>query len=71
MLFCGDAVASLNGRPIVGFFNCDSDEAVRSFLRLAELDFDAAYFGHGEPLQSEGVVAFRRRAERLAQGASE
>jgi glyoxylase-like metal-dependent hydrolase (beta-lactamase superfamily II) len=67
MLFCGDAVASLNGRPIVGFFNCHPEQAVGSFLRMAALDFDIAYFGHGQPLEADAASAFRRRAERLAQ----
>jgi glyoxylase-like metal-dependent hydrolase (beta-lactamase superfamily II) len=64
-LICGDAVASLNGRPIVGFFNCDPEQAARSFARLAEMDFDVACFGHGDPLLGDGARAFRRLAERL------
>ena len=64
-LICGDAVASLNGRPIVGFFNCDPEQARGSFLRLAELDIDSAYFGHGTPLMSDAAAAFRRLAVRL------
>jgi glyoxylase-like metal-dependent hydrolase (beta-lactamase superfamily II) len=65
-LFCGDAVASLNERPIVGFFNCDPALARRSFERLAELDFDIACFGHGTALGQDAASSFRRLAERLA-----
>jgi glyoxylase-like metal-dependent hydrolase (beta-lactamase superfamily II) len=65
-LICGDAVAALNGRPIVGFFNCDPEQAARSFARLAELEFDVACFGHGDPLLADSALAFRRLAERLA-----
>jgi glyoxylase-like metal-dependent hydrolase (beta-lactamase superfamily II) len=56
----------VNGRPIVGVFNEDPEEAVASFRKLAELDFDAAFFGHGEPLSRDAALAFRRRVERLA-----
>jgi glyoxylase-like metal-dependent hydrolase (beta-lactamase superfamily II) len=65
-LFCGDAVASLGGRPILGFFNCDTDSAARSFLRLSELDFDVECFGHGEALVADAATSFRRLAERIA-----
>jgi glyoxylase-like metal-dependent hydrolase (beta-lactamase superfamily II) len=65
LLICGDAVASLNGRPIVGFFNCDPAQATRSFARLAELDFDTAYFGHGTPLLSDASAAFRKLRDHL------
>ena len=70
VLICGDAVASLNGRPIVGFFNCDPALAQRSFMQLARLDFDAAYFGHGTPLLERASEAFGKVAARIERGAS-
>ena len=66
ILFCGDAVASLNGRPIVGFFNCDPDQARESFLGLAEIDVDVACFGHGTALVGDASASFRRLARHLA-----
>ena len=68
VLFTGDAVASLAGRPVLGFFNVDPDVARRSFARLAELDFETACFGHGPPLLKDAALALRREAERLAGG---
>jgi glyoxylase-like metal-dependent hydrolase (beta-lactamase superfamily II) len=66
LLFLGDAAARLpEGRLLVGVFNVDSDEARRSFQRLAELDFEVACFGHGAPLDKEASLAFRRLAEKL------
>ena len=54
LLFAGDAAVSAIGLgPPAGpfaLFNEDSEQAVRSFKRLAELDFDRAFFGHGQPL---------------------
>jgi glyoxylase-like metal-dependent hydrolase (beta-lactamase superfamily II) len=64
-LFCGDTIASLNGNPIVGFFNCDSEEIRRSLVRIAEMDFDIAYFGHGDPLSRDASAALRRLADHL------
>jgi glyoxylase-like metal-dependent hydrolase (beta-lactamase superfamily II) len=68
LLFCGDAVASFEGRAIVGLFNLDRDAAQASFRRLAELDFEVACFGHGAPLDREASLAFRRTAEKLGGG---
>ncbi len=66
VLFSGDAVErDLEGRVIVGVFNVDPDEARRSFLKVAQLDFDAACFGHGEPMDREASLVFRRLAETL------
>lgn len=66
ILFTGDAVASVAGKPIVGVFNVDSREARASFAKLAELDFDVACFGHGAPLGKNASLAFRRLAGELA-----
>lgn len=65
LLFTGDAVAASNGLPVVGVFNVDSEQAKESFRRLAEIDFDIACFGHGNPLTRDGSATFRRLAERL------
>lgn len=64
-LFTGDAVAGVDGKPITGVFNVDREQARASFRKLAALDFDAACFGHGPPLDKDASVAFRRAAERL------
>ncbi len=64
LLFTGDAVASL-GRPIVGVFNVDPKRARQSFKRLAELEFEAACFGHGSPMTSGAAEAMRKVAEFL------
>jgi glyoxylase-like metal-dependent hydrolase (beta-lactamase superfamily II) len=64
-LFCGDTVASIEGRPILGFFNCDPARTAQSFRALAELDVEAAYFGHGPPVLQDAGAALCRVAERL------
>ena len=66
VLFSGDAAASIDAKPIVGVFNVDPAETRRSFRRLAELDFEVACFGHGEPLDRGASLAFRRAVEKLA-----
>ena len=69
LLFAGDAAVSAIGLgPPAGpfaLFNEDSEQAVRSFKRLAELDFDRAFFGHGKPLDGEAATLFRRAADQL------
>ncbi len=66
ILFSGDAVErDLDGRVIVGVFDVDPDEARRSFLKVAELDFEVACFGHGEPMDRGASLAFRRLADKL------
>jgi glyoxylase-like metal-dependent hydrolase (beta-lactamase superfamily II) len=49
-LIAGDAIASHDGEPMLGVFNCDPDQARESFRALAEMDVEVACFGHGEPL---------------------
>ena len=71
LLFTGDSVARTpDGRVILGPFNVDRDEAIGSFRKLAELDVDAACFGHGAPVLADGSAALRdavaRQAFRLA-----
>lgn len=60
VLFTGDAVASIDGRPSVGFFNVDPEQAKQSVRRLAELEFEVGCFGHGMPLTKEASFAFRK-----------
>jgi glyoxylase-like metal-dependent hydrolase (beta-lactamase superfamily II) len=50
VLVAGDAIASFDGKPIVGVFNIDRGQATETFRRLAGLDVDVACFGHGDPL---------------------
>jgi glyoxylase-like metal-dependent hydrolase (beta-lactamase superfamily II) len=66
VLFVGDAAARLpDGQLIVGVFNVDPAQTRASFRKLAALEFDAAFFGHGSPLDREVSLAFRRVAEKL------
>jgi len=68
VLFTGDAVASVDGSPILGVFNTDRPRAVESFRRLAELDVETACFGHGDPLTGragEASKALRTVAAQL------
>ncbi len=66
LLFAGDAAANLFGvRPPVGWFTEDHAAARNSIRKLADLDFDAAFFGHGQPLDKDASRAFRKLAARL------
>ena len=69
VLFAGDAAVSAIGlgppAGPFGLFNEDSEQAVNSFKKLAELDFDRAFFGHGKPLDGEAATLFRRAADQL------
>ncbi len=69
ILFSGDAAANAMGlgppSGPFGMFNADREQARESFLKLAELDFDVACFGHGKPLDREASLAFKRAAEKL------
>jgi glyoxylase-like metal-dependent hydrolase (beta-lactamase superfamily II) len=66
LLFLGDAAARMpEGQLIVGVFNVDPEQARASFHKLAQLNFDAAFFGHGAPLDREASLKFRRVAEKL------
>lgn len=60
VLVAGDALASHEGRPMLGVFNADPAAATATARQLATLDVDAACFGHGEPLRD-------RAAARLAE----
>ncbi|MFS1300809.1 MBL fold metallo-hydrolase [Streptosporangium longisporum] len=68
VLFTGDAVASMDGTPILGVFNLDRPRAAETFRRLAALDADTVCFGHGDPLTGgpgEASEALRAAASRL------
>jgi glyoxylase-like metal-dependent hydrolase (beta-lactamase superfamily II) len=68
ILFAGDAAGNLFGRlglPLA-MYTEDMAEAKRSLGKLAELEFEAACFGHGGVLKGKANVAFRRLVERLA-----
>jgi glyoxylase-like metal-dependent hydrolase (beta-lactamase superfamily II) len=65
-LFLGDAAARMpEGQVIAGVYNLDEAQTRRSFLRLAELEFEAAFFGHGAPMDKDASLTFRRTAEKL------
>ncbi len=69
LLFAGDGAANAFGlgppRGLLGLYNEDQEAARASFRKLAQLDFDAAFFGHGKPLDKGASLAFRRVAEKL------
>jgi glyoxylase-like metal-dependent hydrolase (beta-lactamase superfamily II) len=65
VLLTGDNVASLGGRAILGPFNVDRQDAIASFRRLAELDFEIACFGHGDPIVRDASDALLDAANRL------
>jgi glyoxylase-like metal-dependent hydrolase (beta-lactamase superfamily II) len=65
VLAAGDAVASHEGRPMLGVFNADPATAIQSFRRLAQLEADLACFGHGEPVRGEAGVRLAEVASAL------
>ena len=69
MLFAGDAAVSALGlgppAGPFGMFNENREEATLSFKKLAALDFNVAFFGHGKPMDGEAATLFRRAAEQL------
>ena len=52
-LIAADALASHDGRPIVGVFNIDPEQAARTALRLLELEPARVCVGHGAPLSGD------------------
>jgi len=62
LIFLGDAVASVNGAAVLGYFNADPTRATESLGRLAELDVEIACFGHGPPLTAGAGTALRAAA---------
>lgn len=66
-LFTGDAASRMpDGQVIAGVFNIDREQTRRSFRRLAGLDFEAVFFGHGAPMDKDASAAFRKVAARIA-----
>ena len=66
LLFVGDAAANTFGlRGPVGWFTEDMAQAKESIRKLAALDFEAVFFGHGRPIDREAALRFRRFAEKL------
>jgi glyoxylase-like metal-dependent hydrolase (beta-lactamase superfamily II) len=65
VLVAGDAIASVDGAPIVGVFNVDRLQATATFQRLAALDVDIACFGHGQPLGGGAGAQLARAAATL------
>ena len=67
VLFVGDAAANILrlGMPM-GVFTADREQAKESIRKLAGLEFDIAFFGHGRVLKGEANLRFRRLAEKLA-----
>lgn len=68
VLFVGDAAANMFGKiglPI-GMFTEDMEQARETMRKIAELDFDAACFGHGSVITGKAHAAFRRWVEKQA-----
>jgi glyoxylase-like metal-dependent hydrolase (beta-lactamase superfamily II) len=62
VLFTGDTIAEQDGEVILGVFNLDQDETVRSLTRLAGLPAEVVCFGHGAPLRSAGSARLQELA---------
>jgi glyoxylase-like metal-dependent hydrolase (beta-lactamase superfamily II) len=71
VLIAGDAAGARGdkaGPPtgaIFGMFTEDLDEAVRSFHKLAQLDFEVAIAGHGNAVTGGASEIFRRNLSRF------
>jgi glyoxylase-like metal-dependent hydrolase (beta-lactamase superfamily II) len=66
LLFTGDAAANrFSLRGPVGWFTEDKGQAKESLRKLAALDFEAAFFGHGRPIEKGAALQFRRLVEKL------
>jgi len=66
LLFTGDTIANNFGlRGPIGWYTEDMTEAKSSIRKLAALDVDAAFFGHGRPIAKEAAERLRRFAEKL------
>ncbi len=62
VLFTGDTSAHHGGSPILGVFNIDRDEAIRSLKKQAALEFETACFGHGPPIVGGASAQLRALA---------
>lgn len=65
VLFTGDNIASVEGRPILGPFNVARHDAIASFRKLAQLNVEIACFGHGDPIVRNAGAALNAAAARL------
>jgi glyoxylase-like metal-dependent hydrolase (beta-lactamase superfamily II) len=65
VLFTGDTIASHEGQVILGVFNVDRDEAIRSLRKQARLGVEVACFGHGAPLVGGASARLLALAETL------
>lgn len=63
VLVAGDALASHDGRPMVGVFNADPARAVATARHLATLDIEVACFGHGAPLRHDAAAQLHEAME--------
>ena len=63
-LFSGDTLANV-GTLMLGVFNVDRAEAIRSAKKQAELDVDVACFGHGDPIVGGAGLRLRALAASL------
>lgn len=63
VLFTGDTLASYEGNVIPGVFNIDGAGLLRSMLKVAQLDFEVACFGHGAPVVGGAGQQIRALAE--------
>ncbi|MGE3271234.1 MAG: MBL fold metallo-hydrolase [Chloroflexota bacterium] len=65
VLFTGDTIAFHEGQPILGVFNVDREEAIRSLKKQAALDVETACFGHGAPIVGGASRQIRALADSL------
>ena len=65
VLVVGDALTTTDGRPTSYPIASteDIEEAQRSVVKLAALDFETLYVGHGEPIQSGAAALVREFLE--------
>ncbi len=69
VLFTGDNIAAARtGQIVLGPFNLNRSEAVRSFRRLAALDSSTAVFGHGDPVLTGAAAVLREASRHLPSG---
>jgi glyoxylase-like metal-dependent hydrolase (beta-lactamase superfamily II) len=68
VLFAGDAAAHTFGRlgKPMGMFTEDMAQVKDSMRKLAEMEFDAACFGHGSVVKGKAHALFRRYVEKRA-----
>jgi glyoxylase-like metal-dependent hydrolase (beta-lactamase superfamily II) len=68
VLFTGDTIAFHEGAPILGVFNVDRAEAIRSVRKQSRLEVNVACFGHGPPIIGDAKQRLRKLADRLQAG---